>query len=143
MNVNKTHHQNSGLAAQPSNCAYLLKQTLIASPNVIDPLAAIVVHSLGYACRNTSTQVLCSNTTRDAAGTRHPSSRGARRAPRVASGHQKSLKERIFRKYLSRASLGLVGTSGSLRNPPGLEMVSALRSSSGKAPIAARSPTAD
>jgi 2-methylisocitrate lyase-like PEP mutase family enzyme len=58
MNVNKTHHQNSGLAAQPSKTAYLLKQTLIASPNVIDPLAAMVVHSLGYACWNTSTQVV-------------------------------------------------------------------------------------
>jgi hypothetical protein len=52
MNVNKTHHQNSGLAAQPSKIAYLLKQTLIASPNVIDPLVAMVVHSLGYACWN-------------------------------------------------------------------------------------------
>jgi hypothetical protein len=47
--VNNTHHQNSGLAAQPSNTAYLLKQTLIASPNVIDPLAAIAVLSLEYA----------------------------------------------------------------------------------------------
>jgi len=58
MNVNKTHHQNSGLDAQPSKTTYLLKQTLIASPNVIDPLAAIVVHSLGYACWNTATQVV-------------------------------------------------------------------------------------
>jgi hypothetical protein len=55
MNVNKTHHQNSGLAAQPSKTAYLLKQTLIASPNVIDPFAAMVVHSLGHAYSNTST----------------------------------------------------------------------------------------
>src|SRR5258708_38772765 len=52
MNVNKTHHQNSGLAAQPSKIAYLLKQTLIAAPNVIDPLVAMVVHSLGYAYWN-------------------------------------------------------------------------------------------
>jgi hypothetical protein len=39
--VNNTHHQNSGLDAQPSKSTYLLKQVFIASVKFMFPSAGV------------------------------------------------------------------------------------------------------